>query len=497
MNWGGFAGGFSQGFNNGVNMAKTIQQVIKDRKIEDLQENGMKEAQASVEAERASRIGAIKEIGVPDPSEAPKPAAAPMVKTEPDAAPATATPAAASATTPAATPSSITPSSAAAPVTPGATVQPAPQATPQADASKTPQASVTQPTPQATVSAVGVPGAKPRFSYGGKEYDTREQAVAAAEKDLPNAMDRFIKTSGPKIAQQYIANGQPDKAEAYIKWVEDSKSKRAIKDWASAFVAPDFDTAVTRFGKFYTDHIDDGVDYVSHKMLTKENGTQVAVVTLKDKNTNKPIEMELTREKMLMLGAANNPQRLFEMEQAKQTEAEKARYQHALKAEERRQTRADNFELKQYEADRQDRREDKRARNRIDEIAFVHEMDAVFGSQYKKTTDPKERAALIQSDLMKNDLKFPRMTPEEQRTAIEARMKVLDDVASRYNEDGAPKGQASRSSAVAATPMKFDPKYPVKYEKGTGRPFHFINGKYVPIDGVVPPQAGGVPKRNP
>lgn len=497
MNWGGFAGGFSQGFNNGMNMANTIQQVIKDRKISDLQENGMKEAQESVEAERASRIGAIKEIGVPDPSEAPKPAAAPIVKTEPDAAPTAATPVAASATTPAATPSSITPSS-AAPVTPGATVQPTTQATPQADASKTPQASsVTQPTPQATVSAVGVPGAKPRFSYGGKEYDTREQAVAAAEKDLPNAMDSFIKTSGPKIAQQYIANGQPDKAEAYIKWVEDSKSKRAIKDWASAFVAPDFDTAVTRFGKFYTDHIDDGVDYVSHKMLTKENGTQVAVVTLKDKNTNKPIEMELTREKMLMLGAANNPQKLFETEQAKQTEADKARYQHALKAEERRQTRADNFELKQYEADRQDRREDKNARNRIDEIAFRHEMDAVFGSRYKKTTDPKERAALIQSDMMKNDPKFPRMTPEEQRTAIEARMKVLDDVASRYNEDGSPKGQASQSSAVAATPMKFDPKYPVKYEKGTGRPFHFINGKYVPIDGVVPPQAGGVPKRNP
>lgn len=491
MNWGGFAGGFSQGFNDGVNMAKTIQQVINDRKISDLQENGMKEAQASVEAERARRIGAIKEIGVPDPSEAPKPAAAPMVKTEPDAAQATATPPAASATTLAATQSSI------APVTPGATVQPTTQATPQADAAKPPQASITQPTPQATVSAVGVPGAKPRFSYGGKEYDTREQAVAAAEKDLPNAMDRFIKTSGPKIAQQYIANGQPDKAEAYIKWVEDSKSKRAIKDWASAFVAPDFDTAVTRFGKFYTDHIDDGVDYVSHKMLTKENGTQVAVVTLKDKNTNKPIEMELTREKMLMLGAANNPQRLFEMEQAKQTEAEKARYQHALKAEERRQTRQDNFVLKQYEADRQDRREDKKARNRIDEIAFGHEMDAVFGSRYKKTTDPKERAALIQSDMMKNDPKFPRMKPEEQRTAIEARMKILDDVASRYNEDGTPKGQASQSSAVAATPMKFDPKYPVKYEKGTGRPFHFINGKYVPIDGVVPPQAGGVPKRNP
>ena len=486
MNWGGFAGGFSQGFNNGVNIANTIQQVIKDRKISDLQENGMKEAQASVEAERASRIGAIKEIGVPDPSEAPKPAAAPMVKTEPDAAPTAATPVAASATTPAATPSSITPSS-AAPVTPGATVQPTTQETPQADASKTPQASIAQPTTQATVSAVGVPGAKPRFSYGGKEYDTREQAVAAAEKDLPNAIDSFIKTSGPKIAQQYIANGQPDKAETYIKWVEDSKSKRAIKDWASAFVAPDFDTAVTRFGKFYTDHIDDGVDYVSHKMLTKENGTQVAVVTLKDKNTNKPIEMEMTREKMLMLGAANNPQRLFEMEQAKQTEAEKALYQHRLKAEERRQARQDNFELKQYEADWQDRHEDKKARNRIDEIAFVHEMDEVFGSRYKKTTDPKERAALIQSDMMKNDPKFPRLSPEEQRTAIEARMKVLDDVASRYNEDGTPK----------ATPMKFDPKYPVKYEKGTGRPFHFINGKYVPIDGVVPPQAGGVPKRNP
>ena len=53
MNWGGFAGGFSQGFNNGVNMSKTIQQMIKDRKISDLHEKGMEEANASALAERA------------------------------------------------------------------------------------------------------------------------------------------------------------------------------------------------------------------------------------------------------------------------------------------------------------------------------------------------------------------------------------------------------------------------------------------------------------
>ena len=45
MNFGSFAGGFSQGFNNGVSMAKTIRDVIRDRKLQDLREQGMAEAE--------------------------------------------------------------------------------------------------------------------------------------------------------------------------------------------------------------------------------------------------------------------------------------------------------------------------------------------------------------------------------------------------------------------------------------------------------------------
>ena len=46
MNFGAFAGGFSGGFNNGVQMGKTMRDILKDRKLQDLREQGMAEAEA-------------------------------------------------------------------------------------------------------------------------------------------------------------------------------------------------------------------------------------------------------------------------------------------------------------------------------------------------------------------------------------------------------------------------------------------------------------------
>lgn len=477
FNFGSFGGGLSTGFQNGVNMGKSLQQIARERGLQEIRDKGMAEA----EAQRASAVqGMIKEGGTTgeQPTSGPIDTSTPKVETPPtdaaavSAASPTANPDAAAANTAASSGAPASPAAAASPTaSPDAAgaATAAPSVSTQAPAAKP----VVQATPSQAVAATGVTQ-KPsgKFSVNGQSYDTREQAVAAAEKAAPSATDMFMKNTVPKLAAQYVINGEPEKAKAWTDYADSVNGKRAIKDWSAAYTAPDFDTAATRFGKYYTDHVNDGVDYTGHKMLTKEDGTQVAVVMLKDKATGKTTEMEMTREKMLALGGANNPQKLFETEQAKQAAAEKMKYEAKL----RNQNRRDDFEDKRkLENEKQDRIDEREAGK----------------TTSKKTTDPTERRALIRSDEMKNNPKFARMSPEEQNKAIDAAMETV------YGKD-ANKGDKPAAPVIVDKPMAYDKNLPVKYRKSDGKAFHVnAKGEYVPIEGTVPtqPAAGGMPQK--
>lgn len=565
MNFGGFAGGFSQGFNNGMAMGKNIRDAIKERKLQDLREQGMAEAEA---ARGAAVQSMIKDNGMPDAPksgpvdnsqpkvETPKPAEEaagatpspvregavesrplpPIGTSTPSATPAATTPAAGAAgmssgnpygpnyftvadqhrmatgSTPAAPQPETTPSAAAAaePAAPAAgatpSATPATPATP-ADSGATPATPAKPATPASPQAAAASGMPQGRYVVNGIGYETRELAKAAAEKSAPSAQDFFMKNAVPKLAQAYVTNGDPEKAKAWTDYAESHNGKRAIKDWSAAYSAPDFDTAVSRFGKYYTDHINDGVDYTGHKMKVGADGTQVAVVGLKDKASGKTLEMELTREKMLALGSANNPQKLFEQEVAKQASADKIKLEASIKAQDRRDRANDSLTLEKYKQDRLDGRESVKSKNEANKVNVKLDaqvgalrdagyadddikrmMPALVGAaDHKKTTDPTERRALIASDLLKNDPRFGRMTKDDQN-------KRIDDMMGVIYGDEKPAAKEGAKPAVATAPMKYDPKLPVKYQKGTGKPFHLVNGQYVPIDGM-PPAAGGLPKQ--
>jgi hypothetical protein len=546
FDFGGFAGGFSHGFSNGTAMSKTIRDVIKERKLQDLREQGMAEA----ESQRAKSVqDMVKETGVSgeQPTSGPVDTSTPKVET-PEVATATpvrtgtveaqslpALPPGAGASSEgsqgeaeamanmAKTKGPIDPRTAAqnaatstTPTTPRWEGDPGPDKT----------GAVVQPSPQQGVAATGVKvKANGKFSVNGESYDTREQALAAAEKSAPSAHDLFMKNTVPKLAAAYVVNGEPEKAKAWTDYAESVNGKRAIKDWAAAYTAPDFDTAAARFGKYYTDHINDGVDYTGHKMLTKQDGTQVAVVTLKDKATGKTTEMEMTRESMLALGGANNPQKLFEQEMAKQSAAEKMKFEAGLKAQERKAKREDDLYLEgvkqggrmQLEGTKQDRldnretlkgdrevrREGAKVNAKIDaQVESLRDagysdddikkmMPAIVGAgEHKKTTDPSERRALIASDLLKNDPRFGRLPKDEQNKRVDDMMGVI--YGGEKTPDAAPK-----APAIVDKPMPYNKDLPVKYQKGTGKPFHFVNGQYIPIDGTVPSAAPAAPAPGP
>ena len=521
FNFGAFAGGVVHGVEQGIKLTDSIDSMQQKMRIQKLREQGMAEAE---QARLASVQGMIKENGVSDaPTSGPIDATTPKVET-PEAQ-ITAVPGPTSVTATPLPPVGLKPAAVGAnaegndgeaeaqanmtkpaPAAPEAAVQPSvAQPTPA-------QASAAQATPQQAVASQGVVTQKPsgKFSVNGQSYDTREQAMAAADKAAPSTMDFFMKNAVPKIAQQYVVNGDPATAKAWTDYAESQNGKRAIKDWAAAYSAPDMDTAVARFGKYYTDHINDGVDYTGHKLVTKTDGTQVAVVTLKDKATGKSQEMELTREKMLALGGANNPQKLFEQEVAKQREAEKLKYEASLKAQERREKRQDDLVLKKYEADRQDSREgikqdrldqrvDRESRNRMDEIGLRAQLKVDLGedgaSAYKKMTDPRERVAMLDKALSDkshpDSREYSKMNREEKDAFLLDRMKRYDSIGSKVTtKEGQPAG-----TGIADKPMAYDSKLPVRYNKATGKPYHLVNGQYVPIQGAVPPQAGGLPQR--
>lgn len=584
MNFGAFAGGFSQGLDNGMRIGKSIRDMLKEKKLDDLRQQGMAEAEQA----RAQSINdMIKEQGVqasqaptsgpidnaPPKAEGDSAAKAQAVSessptANPDAAAAktaasymrpgsglavaeaadafqngavnpaapTANPDPAGAATAASSMPSVSNPGSMAPVqsTPAQAVQAQP------DPAQAPKA--VAPTPQAVAGQGVAATTGPGFWVNGQRYDTREQARAAAERAAPSTMDMFMKNAAPKIAEQYMANGDPATAKAWMDYSESQAGKRAIKDWAAAYSAPDFDTAVARFGKYYTDHINDGVDYAGHSMKINADGTQVAVVKLKDKASGKTTEMELTRDKMIALGGANNPQKLFEIEQAKQQQADKLKFDAQLKAQERSEKFQDDVRLKGYEAtlkdkgeqrkqdrldkreqfqqDRMDQRERIKSEMNIKETSAKAQaemdtrIDALIGAGYgeddikkmmpaiagvtdhKRTTDPTERRAIITSELLKSNPGFARKSQDEQSKMVDDMMGVIygpsDGKSADAGKLAAAASQAQQPS-IAAQTMAYDPKLPVKWRKDTGQPYHLINGQYVPITGSVPLPAGGLP----
>lgn len=517
MNFGAFLGNFGGGFAQGVKTGKTLSDMIKEGKLQDMREKGL--AEASSAREQAIN-DLIKDKGVSGqpatdaPTSGPVDTSTPKVETAPapDAVETRPLPDVAQTLKPAVGASSEgnegeAEAMAAQDKAQAAKAAPAPSVSTQTTApvQATPDTKAAA-SPQQTTAATGVTGNVPGqagFWVNGQRYDTREQARAAAEKAVPSSTELFMKNAVPKMAEAYIANGEPEKAKAWTDYADSVTGKRAIKDWAAAYTAPDFDTAATRFGKYYSDHINDGVDYTGHKMKVNADGTQVAVVTLKDKASGKTMEMEMTREKMLALGSANNPQKLFEMEQAKQSAAEKLKFEYLIKQQGRRADMEDKKELERYKADVNSDRESNKVNAKIDaQVSSLRDagysdaeikkmMPAIVGAgEHKKTTDPAERRALIASDLLKNDPTFARKSKDEQNKRIDDMMGVI------YGDQKAEPAPA-KAPVILDKGMPYDKNLPVKYRKSDGKAFHVnAKGEYVPIEGAVPanPAAGGLPK---
>ena len=511
MNWGGFAGGFAQGFSNGISMGKTINDVMKQKKIDDVRKAAVDEAAA---ARGESIAGLVKDNGI---TGAPAPAS------DQPAAPATESPGVttSSVAQPVAEPSpSATAAPAAAGVTPAAPVAapaaPAPGMPPEANApaaapvaaptaspapaapAVTPQTALAgQATPAtpAQAAAAGIPAPK-RFSVGDQSFDTREEAQAAAAKIAPTQAEFTGKAVAKKLEQHFIETGDIESAEKWGAWAKAKDNERKMETWADAFKAAqtgDYVGSARKLMKLYPD-FNDGHTLVSATAVKDSSGKEVGFkMTTRDKN-GKETTIEHDAQTISRVGLAQmSPQKMFEMDRAEQVAAATARAKAAAdKANDERTLRkelvVEGVKAKNVEAQnaRKYAQDDKtnatKANQEIEKLTISKQLDQanvgakvkaeantkidflkrsgfteeqitgmvpeILGVGSKKTTDPTERRAIVTTELAKDPI-FARKSAEEKNKAVDGMMDVIYGPSGSAPAPGSVPAPRTRGGAAA------------------------------------------------
>lgn len=485
MNWGGFAGGFSQGFNNGVQMGKTVGDVIKQKKIDDIRAQGMAEAEAARNDE-ASKMVRESSSGVQPVSAAPAPQPNAPQTGQPapdnDVAQTVAVPQPGAPMTPqdGQPPMATTPATAPTPTTPAAQ-KPELVAPPQAA-----QAAPTAPPP----AAAGISGAPKPFMVGDQGFDTRDEALAHAKKNTPSVTDFFMKNAVPRISQAYLEQGDVAKAEAWDKYAKDKTTQKNMETWAKmerAATMGDFQKAGDHMFDLYKQY-DDGVTPLSKEVVKDKDGKFTGFnVRLKNDETGEVTAQFIPQAQMVEMGlAALSPPAMFEQTFKRQQAADQLRAKAAIDgandartmardrekaaatAAENEKKRANDLKLQGMKGDQRLEQiaveeqiksanvgagEKKKIAAKVDALrgaGYNDEqlngmMPALVGAgDYKKRTSPEEARRMLLTERVKDPL-FNRESPEKQQQIIDQDMLTI------YGKPGA--GRGMPAAAPAATPQ--------------------------------------------
>lgn len=342
---------------------------------------------------------------------------------------------------------------------------PTPQAAPAAPQAPAPSST------QNAVASTGVATQTPqpvkiqgKYVVNGKGYATMGEAKKAAEASAPSEMELFMRNGVPKIAQEYMAQGDPVKAEAWTKYAEAHKTQQNMKEWASMYRAAqmgDMETAANHAFKLYQSY-EDGITPLSKETVKDKDGNITGFnVRLKNDKTGEVTSQFIDKGAMIEMGlAALSPPQMFEMAWKRKAEADKVALEARVKAQERKEKLQDQLAVEGYKEDRADARDRRRGQQKLSEITLTKQLEAanlgererakaegkigmlkdagysdeqiagmmpaiVGAGEYKKVTDPQERRALIYSDLTKNDPSFARLPKEKQEARVQQAMEVI------------------------------------------------------------------------
>jgi hypothetical protein len=446
MNWGGFAGGFAQGFNNGVQMGKTVNDLIKQDKIDKIRAEGIAEAQkarqdaidASVQdtqGKAASDAQARVDSAVPT-TDGPKTGeAAPdnnVAQTAPVAQPVATAPTqpappaqvvtspqsavdAAPVRTPVAASGIAVPGQASAPVAssaPPAVVAPAEMAPP--------------PAPKVDVAPAAT---GKRFMVNGVGFDSQDEARKYAEKQAPTLTEFMRKTMVPRMQEAYIAQGDPEKAAAWGKWADDAEHEAHAKLWAQTYQAAqagDIDKAAQGIIKMYKNY-DDGVSLVSSEKVKDKDGNITGFnVKLKTDATGETRSQFIDKRALTEMGlAALSPVQMFEQVYKRQQAADQLGAKAAIDAQNDARTFNRQVAIEGMKEDRADKRQAASDARRSADAERNHGYkleELATAEELKQAGAAKTKRAELQSSI--DLLKENGYTPDEVRGMIPGLLKA-------------------------------------------------------------------------
>lgn len=312
-------------------------------------------------------------------------------------------------------------------------------------------------------------GMKPTgYMVGDQSFASQEEARKAAEGRAPSIEDIFFRDTVPKIREAYLAQGNIEAAEGWEQYAESRRGKRAIKSWGKAFTAAqsgDWDAAATGFGEYYTNFIDDDVDYTGHETMKDEDGNVTGFkVKLKNRQTGKVNEMPMSTDDLISLGMAHNPQALFEQAASQLQTANEYRLKDARDARKFEREMGGRLTLEKAKAALKDEADQRKFDRSIDALrqagydsAFINRaMPSLLGidasGPYKKGASPEEQARMLHQERMK-DYRYRRLDPAEQRRIIEQDMMLIRDAADLFagGERGANRPPAGQGLYVQDT----------------------------------------------
>ncbi len=236
---------------------------------------------------------------------------------------------------------------------------------------------------------------------GDQTFPNREEAQAGAGKNVKDKASYFAESVGPAMYQEYVRQGDIEKANAWRTYSDGERGRAAITDWSKGYkklMSNDWDGGAKQYGQFYSDFIDDGVDYDSHTLLKDDTGNVTGfTLKLKNKASGKFSEVPLKKDELMQLAMMHNPQKMFEDMYTKQKETEKQRL--TLAGEVAKEGRAELRDVKKDQRQHTYKVAENQAKNRYesskDEADYQRDLIKEQHKSQLKANEPGETGKKI------------------------------------------------------------------------------------------------------
>lgn len=289
------------------------------------------------------------------------------------------------------------------------------------------------------------------YKVDGKDFASPEAARGEAEKGVGSVMDYFMSDAAPKIAETYMAQGDPEKAQAWQTFIQDRSTQKGMKSWASAMRAAqmgDMDGFASNLAEAYNTpgYMDDGVTVKGHEI-----GEDGSIALTFERDGEEFVQTFEGTDDLVQAGIGLlSPQAAFETSLAQTQAAAEARNKAALEERKFNQGLAKETH-KANLRDRSDARSEGREEERA--IATLRKWD--YSDDEIREMVPRiigannTRAEISDTDLRKSIMETLAVSDRRWRSASnEERESLIDEMMEIVRGKEEPRRQPGRNPAA-------------------------------------------------